>query len=64
MFLTHQEDVGQYAVLEGGVRQGVDGRDGAGRDAVQPLQDVVSEVLQLYQVTHKPTCNCNRIQGV
>ena len=31
MILSHQEDVGQYAVLEGGVRQGVNGRDGAGR---------------------------------
>ena len=64
MILTHQEDVGQYAVLEGGVRQGVNRRDGAGRDAIQPLQDVVSEVLKLYQVTHKSACNCNRIQGV
>ena len=55
---AHQEDVGQYGVLEGGVRQGVDGGDGAGRDAVQALQDEVPEVLQLYQVTHKPACNC------
>ena len=55
--MSHQEDVGQYAVLEGGVRQGVDGGDGAWRDAVQPLQDVVPQVLQLYQVTHKPACN-------
>ena len=42
---SHQEDVGQYGVLEGGVSQGVNGGDGAGRDAVQPLQDVVPQVL-------------------
>ena len=54
---AHQEDVGQYGVLEGGVRQGVDGGDGAGWDAVKALQDEVPEVLQLYQVTHKPACN-------
>ena len=63
MILSHQEDVGQYAVLEGGVRQGVDGRDGAWRDAVQPLQDVVPEVLQLYQVTHKPAWNCKSLSA-
>lgn len=57
--LSHQEDVGQYGVLEGGVSQGVDGGYGAGRDAVQPLQDVVPQVLKLDQVTYKPSCNDN-----
>ena len=57
--LSHQEDVGQYGVLEGGVSQGVDGGDGAGRDAVQPLQDVVPQVLKLDHVTNKPSCNDN-----
>ena len=52
-FSSYQEYVGQYGVLEGGVSEGVYGGDGAGRDAVQPLQDVVPQLLQLYQVDNK-----------
>ena len=54
-FPTHQEDVGEYGVLKGGVHQGFQGRQGTGGDFVHVIQDKVTNIINLGQIDQEQT---------
>ena len=54
-FPAHQENVGQYRVLKGGVHQSVQGRQGTGGDFVHVIQDKVTNIIDLGQVGQEQT---------
>ena len=51
-----QEHVGEDGVLEAGVHQGVEGREAAGGDAVQVVQEEVLHILHPGQVPRVHSC--------
>ena len=51
-----QEHVGEDGVLEAGVHQGVEGREAAGGDAVQVVQEEVPHILDPGQVHRVHSC--------